>query len=80
MGVVVAAGQAPYGAGQVFCWFAQTRGMTSVSHVEPITEQFTQALPPEPHAPFVKPSAHAFPFVQQPAQFAAEQRSRQVRP
>jgi hypothetical protein len=43
-------------------------------------EQFTQVEPPEPHAAFVKPSAHALPGVQQPAQFAGAQRSRQTRP
>ena len=70
MGVVVPAGQLGYGAGHVICWFAQTRGVTSVSHVEPAFAQLVQAAPPEPHEPLVKPSAHALAGVQQPAQLA----------
>jgi hypothetical protein len=51
--------------------FAQTRGMPSVAHVEPAAVQFVHVAPPDPHALFVKPSAHALVCVQQPAQFAA---------
>ena len=69
-GVVVPAGQLGYGAGHVICWFAHTRGVTSVSHVEPSAAQFVQAAPPDPHEPLVKPMAHALPGVQQPAQLA----------
>jgi len=79
-GELTPAGHAGYAAGQLPPWFAQTRGTTSVLHVEPAAEQFTHAAPPEPHAPLVKPSAHALPPVQQPAQFAGEQRARHWRP
>jgi len=61
--------------------FEQTRGATSVLHVPPgAAVQFAHAAPPEPHAVFVKPSAHALPAVQQPAQFAGPQRARHMRP
>lgn len=73
--VVTPAGQLGYPAGHWFCWFAQTRGTARVLHVEPPATQFTHAAPPEPHAPFVKPTAHALPAVQQPAQFAGPQRA-----
>jgi hypothetical protein len=51
-----------------------------VLQVEPTAVQLVHAAPPEPHAPAVKPSAHALPAVQQPAQFAGLHFGRQTRP
>jgi len=54
--------------------FEHMRGSTSVLQVNPPAVQFAQAAPPDPHAPFVKPSAQALLVVQQPAQLPGPQR------
>ena len=65
--VVTLFGHWPYAAGHVDCWFLQTRGDDSVSHVDIIAWQFVHCAPPKPQLPLEKPALHALP-PQQPVQ------------
>ena len=69
--VVTLPGHAPYGAGQVVCWFLQVRGRSAVSHDDLVAVQLVHALPPEPHEVARNPGRHPCVGSQHPRQLVA---------